>query len=265
MAIVTFTSDFGLQDYYVAAVKGQILTQAPDAKIVDISHAIQPFNILQASFVVKHVFKDFPPGTIHLIAVDPGSWKDNKYLITEHNKHLFVAPDNGVIPLITEGEGKHVEINFPGEHKEGVFPSRDILGKATGFLAKGGKPDIIGLALDEVETKIPQKPIVSTKEIKGHVVYIDRFGNCITNIDRSTFKNIGSGRNPIIHLGVSRYKVNKISEFYSDVSPGESVVLFNPNGLLQVSINRGVNNAGGGASQLLGLRLNHPIRIVFDD
>lgn len=257
MPIVTLTSDLGVKDYYVAIIKGKILTRVPTAQMVDITHEITPFDIQQAAFVLKNSFYHFPDNTIHLVSVHAETRTDTKIVVVEHRNHYFVGMDNGLLALLLE-ELPHTIVSIP---QEGVLPSsfiaKDGLTDVVISLLQGKKMQEIGQALGALDTKTYLRPPDNAYLIRVSIVYIDRFGNLITNLSQERFEKLRAGRNFIIN-----YKRNEelrdISTAYNDVPEGERLCLFNSSGNLEIAINK------GNASQLLGLHLDNLIQIEFE-
>jgi S-adenosylmethionine hydrolase len=181
MRTITFLSDFGLDDWFVAAVKGEILKLAPGVSISDITHNIKPYDVRGAAFVLCAVFNNFPGGSIHLAVVDPGVGSERKPLVVQSQGHLFVGPDNGLFSNIYEEDSKVYEIKV-GSESSATFHARDIFGPAAARLAIGIAPEALGTRLvDYVRFEIA-RPEQKKNAIFGAIAYVDHFGNCITNI-----------------------------------------------------------------------------------
>ncbi|MGB0166820.1 MAG: SAM hydrolase/SAM-dependent halogenase family protein [Luteibaculum sp.] len=266
MGVITLTSDMGLRDHYVASVKGAIISQNAEAIIVDVSHQVEPFNILQAAFILKNCYKNFPPGTVHVLCVDDEPKSHQRYLSVEKDGHFFIASDSGVIPIVLDNEyNRAVEISLSSESEDGIFVAKDILAKAAGYLSRGGTMEFLGKETQDVNKRSILTPTTSSNEITGYVVHIDVYGNGITNIDKHLFNLIGKKRPFDIIFGAEDYNINRISNHYGAVPQGEKCALFNGNGLLEIALNRGTPQTGGGADQLLGLQVGNTVRIEFTD
>ncbi len=265
MAIVTLISDLGTKDYYVATVKGAILSQAPDVVLVDISHSIPPFDIFQTAFNLKNTISSFPKGTIHLIGVDTSGSVHARNLAVVYRDQIFLGTDNGVFSLIFDEEPSLiVEIQLGTEDSDLIFPARDILGKAAGFIANGGNIEILGPKVQGFLKRQLFNPVVTGNEIRGTVIYIDGYGNVFTNITKEEFEKVRNLRNYAIFFTASNNPIRKVSTHYNQVPEGERLAIFSSSGYLQIAINKGVFGAGGGASQLFGLKLNHSVRVEFE-
>ena len=265
MAIVTLISDLGTKDYYVAAVKGVILSQAPTTTLVDITHAVPPFDIFQAAFNLKNAAENFPADTIHLIGVDTSGSLHARNLAIVYREQIFLGTDNGIFSLIFQEEPSLiVEIQLGTEDSDLVFPARDILAKAAGFIAAGGNIEVLGPKVQGLVQRQTFNPVVTGNEIRGTVIYIDGYGNVFTNITKDEFEKVRNLRNYSIFFAAANHPIKKICTHYNQVPEGERLAIFSSSGYLQIAINKGVFGAGGGASQLFGLKLNHSVRIEFE-
>jgi len=257
MPIVTLTSDLGFKDYYVAIVKGKILTQVPTAQLVDITHEITPFNIQEAAFVLKNTFSHFPEKTIHLVSVHAETRIDTKIVVVQHANQYFVGMDNGLFALMLDDlPHKIVEI-LQVNYSPTTFTAKDKLSNVVVDLLLGKNFQSLGVSLSTLETKTYLRPPENNFIIRANIVYIDRYGNLITNMSKSRFEKIRAGRDFIINYKRNE-ELREISTTYNDVPEGERVCLFNSSGNLEIAINK------GNANQLLGLHLDHTIQIEFE-
>jgi S-adenosyl-L-methionine hydrolase (adenosine-forming) len=255
----------GLRDYYVAAVKGAILSQVEDVQIIDISHEIKPFNIVQAAFVVRNCWSSFPKGTVHVIGVNPDLNENTKHVIVVNDGHYFIGADNGFFSLIFDKIPDDVfELNITQDNDEITFPTKNLFVKAACHIARGGTPEVVGRRVKSVRQAQDFRPVIEEHVIKGTVVYIDNYGNVITNISNSLFKEVGRGRDFAIMFKRASLDIRKIREHYNQVPEGERLALFSSSGFLQIAINKGAPGNGGGANTLFGLKLNDIIRIEFN-
>lgn len=266
MAILTFTSDFGLRDYYVAAVKGAVFSQLPEARIVDISHDVQPFNIQEAAYLVKNAYNHFPKGSIHMIGVRAEADSEVRHKVVSYDGHYFVGADTGIFSLIfAKAPDAVYDLHIPSESDVLTFPVLHVFVNAVCHLMRGGTPEVIARkSVDKLRDRHTGKVFFDGDTIRGHIIHVDRYDNLVTDISRSLFKEVGRGRKCTINLRTQRYGVKKVSERYSDAKPGDPVALFNTNGLLEIAINEGAPGVGGGAAQLVGLHTGDLIMIVFD-
>ena len=257
MAIITLTTDLGDKDFYQAALKGSILSQLPNANIVDITHNISAFNIQQAAFILKNAFHYFPKSTVHLIGIDSVYNEQTPYLALKYKDHFFVGSDNGIFSLLfDEHPTEIVELNIMQDLKFLHFPLSDIFAKAATHLAKGGKLKDIGLPVNSLQEKMTLQPVIERDIIRGSVIYIDSFQNIITNITKDLFTKVQEGRDFTLFFKRNE-SISQLSWHYNEVPEGEKLCLFGISNHLEIAINK------GNASGLLGLNLNDIVRIEF--
>lgn len=256
MAILTFTTDFGSQDYYTGVIKGAIIKQSPNLNIIDITNDIEPFNIVNGAFIVKNVYKDFPENTIHLVAVNNFySNDDNRFIAVLYDNHYFIAPDNGILSLVFENDQPYecYELEYIAYSN---FPLKEVFSRTVWHLTSGRPFHEIGDPLETITQKIYLQPVISPNQIKGSVIYIDHFENVVINITKELFDKVGHGRK--FHIYFKRNDaITKISHHYYDVEVGETICLFNSSGYLELAINMGK------AASMLGLKIEDIIQIDF--
>lgn len=258
MAVITFLSDFGTSDHYVAAVKAAILGVNPGLQVIDISHQIASCNIAEASYILESVFRDFPKGTVHMVAVNSTGKKEDKPIALKLEDHFFVGPDNGIFSLVSEQKPTAVVALDLINKKKTTFPARNIYAQAASYLASGKSIHDLGQPVTELNTFIKKKGKTTRKQITGHVIHIDHYGNLITNISKSDFDTITElNQQKGFEISFGRERSTEIHESYFSVEGGEVFFIFNQSGLLEI----GINN--GHASDLLGLHYDSPIFINF--
>jgi S-adenosyl-L-methionine hydrolase (adenosine-forming) len=258
MSIITLTSDWGLRAPYVAAVKGAIYRQLPEVIVVDISHLIPLWDLNQTSYVMRNAWPAFPQGTIHIIATDSESSPETPHTAVSYGGHFFIGADNGIFSLIFDSPpDKIVEIEIPQDSDYFTFPGRDVFAKAAVHLANGNPIEELGTVRQSVKEMMPFKPGLDEGLIKGKVIYLDDYGNAVTNISEAFFKEHVGRKSFVITFLTERYRITRISRSYRDVSPGNMLALFGTNGLLHIALN------GASARSLLGLELDTGIRIEF--
>ncbi|WP_425658898.1 SAM hydrolase/SAM-dependent halogenase family protein [Tenacibaculum ascidiaceicola] len=276
MSLITLTTDFGTKDHFVGAVKGTIYSELPDAKIVDITHEISPFNITETAYILKNAYKSFPDKTIHVIGVDSELSVDNKHIALELDNHYFICPDNGLISMIASeiNPTKIVEINIH-DRIESSFPVLDVFVQVASHIARGGSLNVIGREIETYKKIVEIKPKVNEQQtiISGGVIYIDNYGNVITNISKKQFNTIGKGRD--YKVTARRYTFSKIYSRYNEIVDfsvtdkrqydGEKLAIFNSAGFLEIAIYRSNLETVGGASTLLGLEYRDTITIEFEN
>jgi len=260
VAIITLTTDLGLKDYYIGSLKGALLSQCPDVTIVDISHEIKPFDILQASIVVRSSFKDFPEGTIHIVGVNPDVTEETNHLVVKNQGQYFIMPDNGMSSLIFENKSDEVVVLSITQQSDLItFPAKDIYVKAACHIARGGSLQVIGKPVKQIKERVMFRAVSEEKLIRGMALYIDHYGNVLTNIDKNLFNQYNKFASFSIQMRRSEYEIRAISKSYGEVPEGEKLALFSSSGLLEIAMNQ------GNASRLLGINQSDIIRIEFYD
>lgn len=276
MAIITLTTDFGEKDHFAGAVKGAIYSELNDIRIVDISHSVSPFHISEAAYIIKNAYKSFPPGTIHIIGIDSELTPENKHLAVLLDDHYFVCANNGILSLIASEvrPEKIVEINI--HDKIGTnFPVLDVFVKVACHLARGGTLEVIGKNVGEMKYLKQVEPLINSEknQIIGHVLYIDNYGNVITNISRKLFEGVGKGRNFTITARTAN--LDEIHETYSDAinfniekekrgeEDGKKLAVFNSGGYVELAIYKSNPSTVGSASSLFGLEHRDTVTINF--
>lgn len=275
MAIITLTTDFGVKDHFTGATKGAIYSELPDVKIVDISHLVSPFNIPEAAYIIQNAYSSFPKGTIHIIGIDAEINKENKHIAIKLDEHYFICANNGIMSMICAeiAPEKIVEINIHNKI-ETRFPVLDIFVKAACHIARGGTLEVIGKPITKIKPIKNIMPYVNDdkNQIIGNVIYIDNYGNVITNIKRSFFETIQKGR--AFEVSARNYKFKTIFNNYSDIvnfdipedkrhDEGRKLLVFNSGDFLEIAVYRGNPATVGSASSLLGLSIMNTITVNF--
>jgi S-adenosylmethionine hydrolase len=263
MAIVTLTTDWRQNDFYVGAVKGTILSLAPDAKVVDLNHQIPPFNISMAAFVVKNSYNYFPEGSIHIIDVSSEPADDQGFIAIQNNGHYFLCANNGIAGLLFQEEpttavsiDKFSTADVQSPTSITTFAGITVLAPAAAFLSSGDSIEHLGPQTELIK-QVPLRPAIDDSVISGSIIYIDSYQNTITNITRELFERIGKGRPFEILVQSNYYKIKRINKLYNETTPGELLALFNSLDLLEIAIYR------GNAAELLNLSINSTVRIKF--
>ncbi|RBN49209.1 SAM hydrolase/SAM-dependent halogenase family protein [Flavobacterium psychrolimnae] len=274
MSIITLTSDYGLKDHFVGALKGKILSEYSEAKIIDISHEIDPFNTVEASYIISASYSSFPKGTVHLIGVDMEHNKENQHIVMQWNDHYFIAADNGILSMLSQKivPQKMVAINIH-DRLPSDAADLDVFVTVACHLAKGGLMNVIGKEINTIKQVTDLQAVLSAdgNSLKGHVIYIDHFGNVITNISKKYFIEVAKGRPYEIVLKTKNiktilpnYSAIANSEKYPIKSyEGEKLAIFNEAGFLEIAIFRSNPSKVGSANSLLGLNYRDVINIMF--
>ena len=274
MSIITLTTDYGLKDHFVGALKGKILSEYSEAIIIDISHDVDPFNTVEASYIIGSSFSSFPKGSVHLIGVDMEFNKENQHIAMQWNDHYFIAADNGILSMLSQKivPQKIVAINIH-DRLSSEATDLDVFVKVACHIAKGGLLNVIGKEIKNIKQVTDLHAVVSDdgNSLKGHVIYIDHFGNIITNISKKYFIEVAKGRPYEIVLKTKNIKTilpNYSAIASSDKYPiksyeGEKLAIFNEAGFLEIAIFRSNPSKVGSANSLLGLNYRDVINIVF--
>jgi S-adenosylmethionine hydrolase len=274
MSIITLTTDFGLKDHFVGALKGKILSEYREATIIDISHHVDLFNVPEASYIIGAAYSSFPQGTVHLIGVDAELTNESRHIAMEWNGHYFICADNGILSILAQKikPQKVVQINIHDRLPDGST-EMDVFVTVACHLAKGGLLNVIGRETDEVREISDLQPAVASDNgsIKGYVVYIDHFGNCVTNISKKLVKETAKGRD--FDITFSTKNIRAVKQGYSDWTvnerfslkdyEGEKLALFNEAGFLEIAIFRSNPLTVGTANTLLGLKYRDVVNVVF--
>jgi len=281
MSIITLTTDYGLKDHFVGALKGKILSENSEAKIVDISHNIDPFNTVEASYIIGAAYMSFPKGTVHLIGVDAELNKENQHIAMQWNDHYFICADNGILSMLSQKvvPQKIVAINIHDRLSEDAT-DLDVFVTVASHLSKGGSLSVIGKEITAIKQVTELQPVVAADKnsIKGYVIYIDNFGNVVTNITKKLFMEVAKGRPYEIPLLQKRNQkksspIKNIWAKYSDIAnagkypiknyEGDKLAIFNEAGFLEIAIFRSNPLSVGSASSLMGLYYRDSITIEF--
>ena len=281
MSIITLTTDYGLKDHFVGALKGKILTENSEATIVDISHNIDPFNTVEASYIIGAAYMSFPKGTVHLIGVDAELNKENQHIAMQWNDHFFICADNGILSMLSQKvvPQKIVAINIHDRLSEDAT-DLDVFVTVASHLSKGGSLNVIGKEITTIKQVTELQPVVAADKnsIKGYVIYIDNFGNVVTNITKKLFVEVAKGRPYEIPLLQKRNQkksspIKNIWAKYSDIAnagkypiknyEGDKLAIFNEAGFLEIAIFRSNPLSVGSASSLMGMYYRDSITIEF--
>lgn len=261
MPVITLTTDLGIRDNYLALVKAYILKNSPETQIIDISNEIDKYNIQQAAYIFGHAYLLFPEKSVHLVGVKSTNTNNRKNLLIKSGDQFIICPDNGIFSLFSDGADAEVYAIKKELFPSATFYVRDTLAKAALEFVKTMDPLSIGEPYHEYLQSLTFQPTFSGDSITGKCIYIDSYGNVVTNITKDFFESSRKNRRFTIHLPSIR--IEEIAENYDDVSPTEALALFNSAGHLEIAINRGA------ARQLLFPRNMHMhtdfnITIEFD-
>ena len=250
--LITFTTDFGAADHYVGTMKGVIYGINPAVQVVDICNAVQSYDILDGALTIAQAYGYFPAGTIHVVVVDPGVGTSRRPILVSTAKHLFVAPDNGVLSLVYEREERLSVRHITAEHYflqpvSQTFQGRDIFAAVAAWLSKGVEISKFGEEVsDYVRFAAPKPKRVDDRTLKGVVLKVDRFGNLVTNITPADTPELFLDEPPPFKIVVGQHEVSRMKAAYSQGAVGEVFAILGSMGYLELSTYRGA------ATQILG-------------
>jgi len=272
MSIITLTTDYGLKDHFVGALKGKLLSEFPEVTLIDISHDIDPFNVSEAAYIIGAAYGSFPKGTVHLIGVDIELNTENQHIAIQWNDHYFVCADNGILSMLIQKivPQKMVAINIH-DRLPSDATDLDVFVKVACHLAKGGLLNVVGKEIKTIKEVTELQAIVKDNQIKGYIIYIDHLGNAVTNITKKLFLEMGKGRpyeikfkSQIIKTILPKYSDIGISSNYPlKYYEGEKLAIFNEAGFLEIAIFRSNPDTVGSAASLLGLSYRDMVTIEF--
>ena len=260
MSIITLTTDFGQQDHYVAVLKGIIYSLNPEVRLVDITHNVPDYDIMAAAFSVKNTFEAFPPGSIHLIGVDPKDRQINGGIVVLSQGHYFIGPDNGVISLICR---KNIDQCVSIE-KESLtlaqypvsFRAARLYASTAAFLSANGDMNEIGSPTKMNDLRWGE-PSYTDGCLRGKIIHIDKFGNAVTNIEKSYFLSLKGNRS--FEIFIRNLRLKRIVSTYSDVAKTDALAIFGESNFLEIALRE------ASASTLLGLQIHDMITIEFSE
>ena len=275
MSIITLTTDYGNKDYSVSELKAKIYNEITDVRIVDVSHNISPFNLTEAAYIIKSAYRHFPKGSIHIIGIESDLTPENAHIAMKFDDNYFIGADNGVFSMII-GDFKAdsmVEINIHKNYNY-TITANDVFVKIATHISREGKLEVIGKKIDSIKEIKDIKPVVSNdnNQIIGSVIYIDNYGNVVTNITEKIFNKIAKSRPFTIYA--RNVKFDRIYNTYSDAidysiskdkreEDGKKIALFNNLGYLELSIYKSNPSTVGSASTLFGLGYRDQISVHF--
>lgn len=257
--VITLTTDFGLQDYYVSAMKAVMLGIAPEVRLVDVSHDIPSQDIMAGSWVLKNSAMLFPSGTVHTVVIDPGVGTDRNAVALRIEDQYFVGPDNGIFSLLTTDRSyTAVKLNkkeYLRESRSNTFHGRDVFAPAAAHLSRGVTLEELGEPLDELISYRWMQPIADKDGLEGTIIHIDKFGNLVTNISADLIDEVLAGKQVKIYVG--NVILNEINTTFGAVTEGEPVAYIGSAGMLEVGINQ------GNAQKMLGVQKGAQISIIL--
>ncbi len=274
MSIITLTSDLGNKDHSVAAIKGAIYNELPEVRIVDISHNVSPFDIQEGAYIINAAYRFFPKNSVHIIGIDSEWTPENRHIVVKVNEHYFVCSDNGIVSLITNNTTPDFIYEVPFEATENLcFAEAEIFTKVACHIIKGKELSDISNPIKKIKELTTLNPVyIQPNRIIGSVIYIDNYGNVVTNITRSFFNEHLQGRKFVINArGVNFSEIHNSYSHAIDFTikktdreeDGKQIAIFNQSGYLELAIYKSDPNKYGAANTLFGLKCRDTINITF--
>ncbi len=259
--LITLTSDFGLKDYYVSAMKGVMLQIVPEVQLVDVSHEIPPQDVMAGAWVTMNSAMLYPGGTVHLVVVDPGVGTHRRPVAVRIGEQYFVGPDNGLFSLVAGNNTyEAVELDEKDYWRDTVshtFHGRDIFAPVAAHLANGVPLEKLGSPVEELETYRWAQPVADKDGLQGWIIHIDRFGNLVTNLSEQLINETIGDRDIKIYAGNTILK--ELVDTFGDVEEGEPAAYIGSAGMLEIGVNK------GDARTLLGIQKGSSISIVLQN
>ncbi|MGZ6465608.1 MAG: SAM hydrolase/SAM-dependent halogenase family protein [Bdellovibrionota bacterium] len=255
--LITFTTDFGLSDHFVGAMKGVVAGIAPAARVVDISHEVAPYNVMEAAFMIAEAWQFFPKRTIHVVVVDPGVGTSRRPILAEAGGHFFLAPDNGALSLVFDSAAHKVRVvsnaKFMRREVSRTFHGRDVFAPAAAHLARGAKPTAFGkLIQDYIRIGIAQPSRKKKDAWRGAILKVDRFGNLITNFAASAFAGV---KTRPFEMRAGTQRIHRLALTYAETGVGELFVIAGSSGYLEIAANQ------TSAADIVGCSAGAPVEL----
>ena len=261
--IVTFTTDFGLQDAFVGVMHGVVLNIEPQTRIVDVCHAVASYDVLDGAWTIANAYRFFPPRTAHVIVVDPGVGSQRRPILAETESYVFVAPDNGVLSMIEAREPKFTVRHITSERYfltpvSQTFHGRDVFAPVAGWLSKGIEPAEFGPEItDYVRLPLPKVERIGNNSLRGLVLKVDKFGNLITNIGEQQAPELFAPTLPAVSMLIAGETISRMCKSYAEGADGEYFAIIGSSGYLEIAARQ------ASAAQKLSANVGSPVGIVF--
>jgi len=251
MPVITLTTEWKPDDIYWGIIKGKLISRSPGTTIIDNAGNIPAFNISHASFIIRNTYNNYPKGSVHIICVHSEARKDQDYLVVKAKDHFFVGTDNGIFNLILNSDPEEV---IKLDHQE-MTDELEIFSKAAADLISGKNPQDLGKTIKTLSERVPLRATIDKDVIIGSIIFIDSYGNAISNITREVFYRVFENKPYRILIQSNKNYTDQISLRYNDVPVGEMLARFNQLELLEISIN------GADVSELLSLSVGSVLRV----
>jgi S-adenosylmethionine hydrolase len=263
--VVTFTTDFGLQDPFVGIMHGVVLNINPETRIVDVSHSVSSFNVLDGAWTVAQAYRFFPPRTVHVVVVDPGVGSARRPILAETDDYIFVAPDNGVLSLVESREPRFTVRHVTAERYflqpvSQTFHGRDIFSPVAGWLSNGVAPADFGPEVsDFVRLPLPSVEHVGTNSLRGEVLKVDKFGNLITNLSEQEVPALFAATPAKVELLIAGQTITCVRRSYAEGSEGEFFAIVGSSGYLEIAARQ------ASAAEKLQAGVGTPVGVLWQE
>ena len=261
--VVTFTTDFGLQDPFVGIMHGVVLNIHPEVRIVDVSHAVASFDVLDGAWTIAQSYRFFPPRCVHVVVVDPGVGSERRPILAETDEYIFVAPDNGVLSLVEAREPgfsvRHITADrYFLQPVSQTFHGRDIFAPVAAWLAKGVAPEDFGPPITDY-ARLPMHAVegCAPDHLCATVLKVDKFGNLITNLTEPDLPGLFSASPPVIRLLIAGHVITRVCRSYAEGGGDELFAIFGSSGYLEIAARR------ESAAKKLSVREGEPVSVSF--
>lgn len=251
MPVITLTTEWRPDDIFHGIIKGKLCTLCPGATIIDNAASVPVLNISHASFVIRNTYNNYPPGTIHIICVHSEAVRDKGYLVVKARDHYFIGTDNGIFNLILNSEPDEI-IRITCKD---INDELDVFARAAADIISGKKLSEIGKPDKNITERVPLRATIDKDVIIGSIIFIDSYGNAISNITREIFYRVFEGKKYRILIQSNKNHTEQILRKYSDVPVGELLARFNSLDLLEIAIN------GANVAELLSLSVGTSVRV----
>ena len=251
MSVITITTEWKPYDFYYGILRGNLYTLCPEAIIVDIATGVPPFNISHAAFVIRNTYEHFPEGSIHIICIHTEVGSNQDFVIVRAKNHFFIGTDNGIFNLILNSDPDEVIKISPNGNADEMI----VYAEAASSLLSGIPMADLGSSLKKIKEKVPLRATIDKDVIIGSVIFIDSYGNALTNITKELFFRIFENKVYTILIQSNKNSTNHLCRYYSDEPVGELLARFNSLDLLEIAIN------GTDASELLNLTVGSVVRV----
>ena len=262
--IVTFTTDFGLDDPFVGIMHGVVLNIHPETTVVDVCHAVASYDVFDGAWTIAQAYRFFPPRTVHVVVVDPGVGGTRRPIIVETDDYVFVAPDNGVLSLVEAREPKFAARHVTAERYflqpvSQTFHGRDVFSPVAGWLSKGVAPAEFGPEItDFVRLTLPAVERIGESSLRGVVIKVDKFGNLITNIGEQEAPGLFAAKPSAVSILVAGQTITRVCHSYAEGSEDEFFAIVGSSGYVEIAAKQ------ASAAEKLASGVGTPVGVVFE-